>query len=152
MTLVSDFQKQSPGSELVELFEIEKADGSFAYFTRGEDSDGSSLQMYDYSSPSTLRTYAPIPITMDGFDIKATGAMARPVFNVAIIDNTFSTAIGTTDYDTLLGKKVIRRLTLKRYLQGESSDPGSGNTPIEFTRQVWAVSKINCKRCFKSFL
>ena len=111
MTLVSDFQKQSPGSELVELFEIEKADGSFAYFTRGEDSDGSSLQMYDYSSPSTLRTYAPIPITMDGFDIKATGAMARPVFNVAIIDNTFSTAIGTTDYDTLLGKKVIRRMT-----------------------------------------
>ena len=145
MTLVSDFQKQSPGSELVELFEIEKADGSFAYFTRGEDSDGSSLQMYDYSSPSTLRTYAPIPITMDGFDIKATGAMARPVFNVAIVDNTFSTAIGTTDYDTLLGKKIIRRLTLKRYLQGESSDPGAGNTPIEFTRQVWTVSKINSR-------
>ena len=142
MTLTSDFQKQSPGSELVELFEVEKADGTFAYFTKGEDSDGSSLQLYDYSTNSTLRTYAPCPITMDGFDIKVTGAMARPVFNVAIVDSTFSTAVGTTDYDTLLGKKVIRRLTLKRYLQGEASDPGSGNTPVEFTRQVWTISKI----------
>ena len=145
MTLTSDFQKQSPGSELVELFEIEKPDGTFAYFTRGEDSDGSSLQLYDYSSNSTLRTYAPCPITMDGFDIKVTGAMARPVFNVAILDNTFSTAVGTTDYDTLLGKKVIRRVTLKRYLQGEASDAGSGNTPVEFTRQVWTISKINAR-------
>lgn len=145
MTLISDFQKQSPGSELVELFEIQKPDGTFVYFTKGEDSDGSSLQMYDYNSPSTLRTYAPCPITMDGFDIKVTGAISRPVFNIAIVDNTFSTAIGTTDYDSLLGKKVIRRLTLKRYLQGESSDPGSGNTPIEFTRQVWTISKINAR-------
>ena len=38
MTLVSDFQKQSPGSELVQLFEIEKPDGSFAYFTSEEES------------------------------------------------------------------------------------------------------------------
>ncbi len=143
MTLISDFQKQNPGSELVELFEIEKPDGTFAYFTRGEDSDGSSLQMYDYDSNNTLRTYAPIPITMDGFDIKQTGPASRPVFNVSVVDTTFSTAIGTTDFDKLLGKKIIRRLTLKRYLQGESSDPGSGNTPIEFTRQVWTVSKIN---------
>ena len=133
MTLTSDLQKQQPGSELVELFEVEKPDGTFAYFTQGQDSDGSSLQMYDYSSNSTLRTYAPCPITMEGFDIKATGAIARPVFNIAIVDNTFSTAVGTTDYDKLLGKKIIRRVTLKRYLQGESSDPGSGNTPIEFT-------------------
>ena len=145
MTLTSDLQKQQPGSELVELFEVEKPDGTFAYFTQGQDSDGSSLQMYDYSSNSTLRTYAPCPITMEGFDIKATGAIARPVFNIAIVDNTFSTAVGTTDYDKLLGKKIIRRVTLKRYLQGESSDPGSGNTPIEFTRQVWTISKITAR-------
>ena len=46
-SLISDFQKQAVASGLVELYEIEKPDGTFAYITRGEDSDGSSLQLYD---------------------------------------------------------------------------------------------------------
>ena len=45
MTLTSDFQKQSPGSELIELFEVEKADGTFAHFTKGEDSDWNSRSL-----------------------------------------------------------------------------------------------------------
>jgi len=140
--LIKDFQKQAPGSELVELYEIEKPNGSYAYLTRGEDSDGSSLQIYDYDSNSTLRTYSPLPITADGFDIKISGAIARPTFTVSNVTETFSTAIGTTNFDLLTGKKFIRRLTLKRYLAGESQDPGSGNTPIEFPRQVWTISRI----------
>lgn len=140
--LIKDFQKQSPGSELVELYEIEKPNGSYAYITKGQDSDGSSLQMYDYSSNSTLRTYSPLPVVSAGFDIKVDGAIARPNFTVSDITGAFSTAIGTTNLDLIVGKKFIRRLTLKKYLAGESADPGSGNTPIEFPRQVWTISRI----------
>jgi lambda family phage minor tail protein L len=145
MTINSDLQKQQPGSELVTLFELEKPNGQFAYLTRGLDDDLSTLQMYDYDSPSTLRTYVALPITSDGFDIKVTGAISRPTLNVTLISTAFATQMGTTDFDSLVGKKVIRRLTLKRYLKGESSDPGSGNTPIEFTRQVWTISKITSR-------
>jgi len=140
--LIKDFQKQNPGSELVELYEIEKPNGSYAYITSGEDSDGSSLQMYDYSSNSTLRTYSPSPIISTGFEIKIDGAIARPNFSVGNANGSFSTLMGTSDYDLLVGKNFIRRLTLKKYLQGESGDPGSGSTPIEFPRQVWTISRI----------
>ena len=145
MTIITDLQKQVPGSELVELYEIEKPNGTFAYLTPGQDSDGSSLQIYDYDSNSTTRTYTPIPISSDGFEIKVTGAIARPVFNVSNVGTTFTTLMGTTDIDLLVGKKFIRRLTLKKYLKGESADPGSGNTPVEFVRQVWTINRIQAE-------
>ena len=145
MTIITDLQKISPGSELVELYEIEKPNGSFAYLTPGQDSDGSSLQIYDYDNNSTLRTYTPIPVSSDGFETKITGAISRPVFNVSNVGSTFTTLIGTTDIDLIVGKKFIRRLTLKKYLQGESADPGSGNAPVEFVRQVWTISRIQAE-------
>ena len=89
MTINSDLQKQQPGSELVTLFELEKPNGQFAYLTRGLDDDLSTLQMYDYDSPSTLRTYVALPITSDGFDIKVTGAISRPTLNVTLISTAF---------------------------------------------------------------
>ena len=141
-SLINDFQQPAVTSNLVELYEVEKPNGSFAYITHGEDSDGSNLQMYDYDSNSTLRTYSPLSIAAGGFETKVTGAIARPSFTVSNVGTTFSTLVGTSDFDLLIGKKVIRRLTLKKYLQGESGDPGSGNTPIEFTRQVWTISRI----------
>ena len=52
-SLINDFQQPAVSSPLVRLFEIEKPNGSFAYITKGEDSDGSNLQMYDYDSNST---------------------------------------------------------------------------------------------------
>ena len=145
MTILTDLQKQNPGSGLVELYEIEKANGTFVYLTPGQDSDGSSLQIYDYDSNSTTRTYTPHPISSDGFEIKVTGAIARPVFNVSNVGSTFTTLIGTTNIDSLVGKKFIRRLTLKKYLKGESADPGSGNTPVEFVRQVWTIARVQAE-------
>lgn len=141
-SLINDFQKQAVASGIVELYEIEKADGTFAYITRGEDSDGSSLQLYDYTSTSTLRTYAPYPVESSGFEIKVTGAIPRPVINFSNVGNNFTTLMGTTDTNALLGKKIVRRLTLKKYLAGESADTGSGNQSIEFDRQVWVISKL----------
>ena len=141
-SLISDFQKQAVASGLVELYEIEKPDGTFAYITRGEDSDGSSLQLYDYTSNSTLRTYAPFPVSSTGFETKVTGAIARPVVNFSNVGNNFTTLIGTADTNLILGRKIIRRTTLKKYLVGGSADTGSGQQSIEFGREVWTISKL----------
>ena len=142
MSIIQDLQSQTQASPLIQLFEIEKSTEVFSYVTPGEDSDGSSLQMYDYTDNTELRTYIPYPVTSDGFDIKVTGAISRPTCSFSNVGNNFTTLIGTTDIDSLIGKKFIRRLTLKKYLQGESADTGSGAQSVEFTRQVWTISKI----------
>lgn len=145
MSIIQDLQTQYQASPIVELFELEKSTGTYCYITPGEDSDGSSLQLYDYTDNTTLRTYAPFPVVAGGFDIKVTGAIARPTCTFSNIGNNFTTLIGTTDIESLLGKKFIRRLTLKKYLAGESSDTGSGAQSVEFTRQVWTISRIVSK-------
>lgn len=145
MSIIQDLQTQSQASPLVQLFEVEKGDGTFTYISPGEDSDGSSLQMYDYSSNTTLRTYAPYPVVADGFDIKVTGAITRPTCSFSNVGSNFTTLIGTSDIDSIVGKKFIRRLTLKKYLAGESADTGSGAQSVEFTRQVWTIARVVSK-------
>ena len=41
--IVKDLQKLDPGSELVELYEVEFVKDNFAYFTNGIDDDESTL-------------------------------------------------------------------------------------------------------------
>jgi len=143
--LINDLQQQAVVAPFVELYEIEKPDGTFAYVTPGEDSDGSSLQLYDYASNSTLRTYAPYPVTSGSFETKVTGAIARPIVSFSNVGNNFTTLIGTTDITLLVGKKIIRRTTLKKYLAGESADTEPGVQSVEFARQVWTISKIKSR-------
>ena len=114
MSIIQDLQSQTQASPLIQLFEIGKSTGVFSYVTPGEDSDGSSLQMYDYTDNTELRTYVPYPVVADGFDIKVSGAITRPTCSFSNIGNNFTTLIGTTDIDSLIGKKLIRRLTLKK--------------------------------------
>lgn len=143
--LIEDLQKQAVASPLVELYEIEKPNGSYAYVTPGEDSDGSSLQLYDYTTNTTLRTYAPYPVVAGGFETKVTGPIARPSISFSNVGSNFTTLIGSTDIPLMVGKKIIRRLTLKKYLAGESADTGSGQQSVEFTRQVWTISKVKSR-------
>ena len=114
--LVKDLQKLDPGSALVQLYELEYVKDNFAYFTNGiDDDEATSLRMRDFTTNSTIRTYAPIPIKADGFELKNDGAIARPSITMANITSVLSDAVGF-DYHDLIGLRVIRRLTLKKYL------------------------------------
>lgn len=132
--LIKDLQKLDPGSELIQLFEIEYAKNAYAYAMSGVDSDLTSVQMRDFANPSTIRTYTAIPMKADGFETKNDGAQPKPTISIANATTAFTNAITTTDYDSLVGLKVIRRLTLKKYLYGESED---ANPPVEYPRQIW---------------
>jgi hypothetical protein len=55
-TAIQDVQKQTPGSALIELWEIELSDSSSAYFHSGLEADLSTLQFRDRTSPGTIRT------------------------------------------------------------------------------------------------
>lgn len=143
--IVKDIQKLDPGSALVDLYELEVASGSFAYFTPFADDDASysALQFRDYDTPATVRSYTRIPMKAEGFEIKASGAIARPKVSIANVSNTLSNAVGGFDYHVLVGLRIIRRLTLKKYL-----DDGSGNSsnpPVELARQVWIIDRITSR-------
>jgi len=136
--LIKDLQKQDPSSQLIELFELEYASGVFAYFSP-HGNNTTSLQFRDYTTPSTIRTYTKIPINATNFERKIAGSASRPTFTIANITNTFSSAVGDIDYTKLLGLKLIRRTTLKKYLYGESAD---SNPPIEYPREVYYIERM----------
>ena len=126
-------------SPVVTLFELEYNDaGDRLFYTRGGEENLSTVQFRDYDNPGTVRTYDILPITVEGIDHTSTGPTARPVLRIANVLNTFETAIGTS-FDNLVGKKLFRRRTLKKYLHGE---PGDSNPPIEFPRQIYIIDRI----------
>ena len=140
--IVKDVQKLDPGSSLVELFEIEYSAGNFIYAHGGLEADVTTVQFRDYTTTSTIRTYTAIPMQVQGFTHATAGAIARPTISIANATTAFSGAVGTIDYDVLVGLKVIRRLTLNKYLYGNAGD---AQPPVEFPREVWYIDSIKSK-------
>ena len=141
--IVKDIQKLDPGSALVQLFELEYIKDSFAYFTSGIDDDVStSLRMRDFTTNSTIRTYTPIPVNADGFELKNDGAIARPSITMANVTSALSDAVGFDYHELMLGLRAVRRLTLKKYLYGETGD---ASPPIEFPRSIWVIDRIKAR-------
>lgn len=141
--IIKTVQKQDPGSELIILYDLEYAEGSFAHFFKGLDDDLTEIQFRD--SSGTVLTYVAIPIQAEGFDINSDGAYSRPEMTVANIESVFSDEIGGLDYQDLIGKRLTRRCTLKKYLVGESNDSGAGNAPVEFPRMVYVIDRLKSK-------
>ena len=140
--LVKDLQKLDPGSELVHLFELEYVKGSFIYFHAGLDDDLTPIQFRDYDSPSTVRTYVALPAQFKGVEIKNDGAIARPELSIGNALTVFSDAVGSIDYQKLLGLKIIRRTTLKKYLHGEASET---NPPTEYPRAIYIMDRVKAR-------
>jgi len=150
--LISAVQQIEPGSGLVYLYEIEIADDTWKYFSPYNNANLTSLQMYDYASNSQLNTYYPYPVIAKGFEQKIDGVLPRPTITFGLASN-YQTANTNTnvylaaggDWDSLLGRRIVRRTTLAKYLVGGASNPGSGNTPVEFPRQVWIIDRIKAE-------
>ena len=137
---VEDSQKQDPGSALIVLYELEYETGSTLYFSpsglKGNVVD--EIQFRD--SSGNPQTYIPFPIEVEGFDVSTDGSYSRPVVTIANIENTVKTAINN-DFESLIGKRITRRTTYKRYLVGETGDSGLGNAPVELPKQVYIIDR-----------
>ena len=131
--LISSVQLQDPGSELVELYEL-VVGSSTLYFHSGLEEDLTTVQFRDRTSPYTVRTYTAFPIEMDGLEMSADGAINRPSLTVANVTNVFSSAIGNVKPEDLVGERLTKRTTLKKYLYGESGD---ASPPVLFPGNLW---------------
>lgn len=142
--IVEDVQSQGIDSSIIILYDLEYTDGSFAYFfSDGLDSDLTQVQFRD--SSGVAKTYTAIPIEAENFEISSDGAMNRPKLTVANLHNTFSSAIGGLDFEDLIGQRITRRTTLKKYLVGETGDTGNGNAPVEFPKTTYVIDRISSK-------
>ena len=139
---VKEVQQLEQASGLINLYEIEVSTSSTAFFAPAKDSDLNDIQLYDFATNSQLNTYKAIPLQVEGFEVTAAGTAPRPVITFSNVTTDFEVAVGTTDFQSLIGKKLHRRRTLAKYLKDGSSDPGSGSTPIEFPRQTWIIDRV----------
>jgi lambda family phage minor tail protein L len=143
--IIESVQKQDPGSELVILYDLEFTDGSFAYFHPGLDDSGTPQEIQFRDSSGTAQTYVALPIQAEGFDISSDGAYSRPTLTVANVASVFSDEIGGLDYEKLVGRRITRRMTLRKYLVGESEDSGAGNAPVEYPKTTFVIDRIKDK-------
>lgn len=138
--IIQTVQYQGVDSEYIILYDLEYAEGSFAYFTSDMGTDLTKIQFRD--SSGTVRTYEPIPVKAEGFEIASDGSYNRPTITVANALNTFKDALNGVGYEELIGQRITKRTTLKKYLVGEPGDSGSGNPPIEFPKVTYVIDRI----------
>ena len=87
----------------------------------------------------TIRDYSPMPMLIDGLELQADGASNRPSLTVANVGTLFNSELGDFKNDDLIGQRLIRRQTLRKYLEGESGD---ASPPIEFHTQEYMIDRI----------
>ena len=145
MSLIASIQTLTPGS-IIHVYEIETADGTYVRFSGHQNANNAPIQMYDYDNNSQLNTYYQLPIVAEGFEKNNSGAIARPKLRVGIATSStnpqvsFKAAVGS--FESLLGKKMVRRTTFSKYVKGGTSETASGATPVEFNRECWIIDKV----------
>ena len=138
--IVENVQKQGVESSIVTLYDLEYATGVFAYFTSAIDQDLTSIQFRD--TGGTVRTYTPIPIELEGFDVQSDGSIPRPTMTVANIESTFKDALGGLGFEDLIGKRITRRTTQVKYLVGNTGD---STPPVEFPSVTYIIDRLAAK-------
>ena len=140
--IISTVQKQDPGSELIHLYELEYSDGNYARFFAGLDDDLTDVQFRD--SSNTARDYTAIPLLAEGFDITSDGAYSRPEVTIGNVGSVFSDAVGGLDYQDLIGRRLTKITTFRKYLVGESGDSASA-PGVALPKIVYVIDRIKAK-------
>ena len=136
--MLLDLNKQRVDSEVVELFEI-VIDSTTVRFTNHP----TNVRFSERNSPFVIREYIALPLYFSGYEQKAEGAYSRPTITFANVLSTFKTETSNND---LIGKRLIRRKTLAKYLATGDIDENPPNpsvpAPIEMPIQVFIIDRI----------
>jgi len=110
--IASDTQKLAVG-DIVTLYELDLTDvgsSQILYFTESIDDDLTPV-IFD------TVTYYPIHLDSDGWEVTGQETLPRPKLRVSNVLITFVSHINT--FNDMIGAKLTRRRTLKKYLDGE---------------------------------
>jgi len=135
MSVSKDVQAYNPG-ELIELYELDST-----LYGLGVYHFCSSV--YDTGSPIVWGgdVYTPLPVKTEGFQKSSQGAAPSPTITLADVGNSIPAYIRANN--DLLGAKVTRFRTFKKYLDGQPE----ADAYAEFPREVyWIERKENQNR------
>ena len=150
----TEIQKLSP-SAIIELFVLDLSD--FATSNVGQDPNfyfhaGVSEAKVDETGNSSNKIYEPVycqgqkyeavPIEAEGFEVTTQGTLPRPTLKVANIDGLISAAIA--DYDDLVGCKITRKRTFKKFLDARNFASGvnaDADPNQHFPDEVWYIEQ-----------
>ena len=149
--LVTDLQGQSQSSGLITVFEVQlpnsdlggpgvdklyfhdgaNGTANIQWYTLLDDDNFGSTNASHYSA--TPVDYVAFPVESEGWEVRGsgTGSLPRPTVRFANINQYWNAHL--SEYDDLVGAKVIRRRTLQKYL--------STTPPIEFNRDVYYIER-----------
>lgn len=151
-TIPADLQGQSVNSSLVTVFEVEVPNSDIGgagidklYFHDGVTADLTTDDGYvkwytlldDNNFGSTTpghygeQFYIPFPVESEGWEVRGSGSLPRPTVRFANINQYWSAHL--SNYDDLVGAKVIRRRTLQKHL--------GTKPPVEFNRDVYYIER-----------
>ena len=111
---------------------------STVFTATGVGSGSGTATQNDYS----IRDYTPMPMMIDGLEIQADGASSRPSLTIANIGSLLQGEMGDFKNDDLIGQRIIRRQTLRKYLVGGAED---ASPPIEFATQEYVIDRIGAE-------
>lgn len=155
--IVSDLQTQSQASGLITVFEIILPESDIGgpgndklYFHDGA-SGSNDIEWYslkdeaNFGSASSshygVQTYSAFPVESEGWEVRGsgTGSLPRPTVRFANINQYWSANL--SNFDDLIGAKVIRRRTLAKYLRTGEASAGANNPPVELNRDVYYIER-----------
>lgn len=135
-TIASSIQSLQP-SALIEVFELDMAvttSGGKLYFHAGTN---------ELSEPIIWQgvTYKPWPIAASGFDKNGQGKLPRPKLQVSNLDGIISAEVQSNE--DLIGCKLIRRVTLARFLDAANFTEGNPTADANqhFTDEMWYIDQ-----------
>lgn len=140
--LVFQNVEQLKEDALIDLFEI---DGSTAYNSSGfsnlyivspEQSAGNTVEYVNNNG--VYVTYSPVPIAFGGVEVTGSNKLPTPKLFVGNVDGGMTDL--SRDYDDLIGFRLIRIRTYKKYLKKIGSTPQtqpSGADDAHFTPEIW---------------
>ena len=135
-TIASSIQSLQP-SALIEVFELDMSvttSGGKLYFHAGTN---------ELSEPIIWQgvTYNPWPIAASGFDKNGQGKLPRPKLQVSNLDGIISAEVQSNE--DLIGCKLIRRVTLARFLDAGNFTEGNptADPNQHFADEMWYIDQ-----------
>lgn len=119
-------EAQEPAtSELIELFSLDLTmfGDNVYYFIMGAESSDIEWQG---------NVYTPFDVQASGFELNGQGGSPRPKITFSVTNPIITTYIN--QFDDLVGAKVIRTKTYKKYLDGEPAANPNAHFPLDIYR------------------
>ena len=156
--IVSDLQGQTSGTggNLIQLYEIQVSEDSWMYLANefADEAATTKIQFKNLDNPLITNSYNVVPVLMEDIAKTVDGPLPRPSLTIANVFRSVGdlSLQGSIDlaapsaglkFEDLLGLKVIRRTTLKKYLINEIGSTAPGLPSIEYPKEVYYIDRLS---------